>query len=54
MDELLKMAGGKDAERLISEIDSRYLRAVVMRSRTVMIWAMNDGGTEPGSLSAAS
>jgi hypothetical protein len=27
VDELLKMAGGKDAERLINEIDSRYLRA---------------------------
>ncbi|GLV25670.1 DUF6766 family protein [Sphingobium sp. Cam5-1] len=27
VDELLKMAGGKDAEQLIREIDSRYLRA---------------------------
>jgi hypothetical protein len=27
VDELLKMAGGKDADRLIREIDHRYLRA---------------------------
>ena len=27
VDELLKMAGGNDAEQLIREIDSRYLRA---------------------------
>jgi hypothetical protein len=27
IDELLKMAGGGDAERLIRKIDDRYLRA---------------------------